>query len=133
MSLVPRRRMGRGFGMGGIPGSGQWLEGYILLLLLRGPSHGYDLTRAMGDFNVEFIGIGQMGTLYRILRQMEDKGWLISEWNTVGNGAPRRIYKITDDGRKHLNVYVDHLKNMKNRIKDFVEAYEKSPSKKDIR
>lgn len=124
MRLVSRRRMGRGFGMGGILGSGQWLEGYILLLLLKGPSHGYDLTRAMGSFDVEFMGIGQMGTLYRILRQMEDKGWVISEWNTVGSGAPRRIYKITDEGREYLNTYVKHLKSMKNRIKNFIEAYE---------
>ncbi len=130
MIPVSRRRMGRGFGMGGVLGSGQWLEGYILLLLLKSPSYGYDLTRAMGDFNVEFVGIGQMGTLYRILRQMEDKGWVASEWSTVGSGAPRRIYKITDDGRKYLDIYVEHLKSMENRIEDFIGAYEKNSSKK---
>ncbi len=121
-----RRRRGQGLGMGRNMGSGKWLEGYILLLLSRGPSHGYDLTHSMLEFNVEFSGIGQMGTLYRLLRQMEESGLVVSSWNTEGKGAPRRIYRITRLGEEHLRNYVKQLKNMRERIDEFISCYEES-------
>ncbi len=120
-----RRRRGQGLGRGRNIGSGRWLEGYILLLLMKNPSHGYDLTHSMMDFNVEFSGIGQMGTLYRILRQMEENGLVTSKWYTEGKGAARRIYQITSLGKDYLKDYIDQLKSMKEQIDEFISFYEK--------
>lgn len=103
----------------------QWIEGYVLLLLSKGPAHGYDLTKSLGEFDVEFSGIGQMGTLYRLLRQMEAKGIVISKWNTTGVGAPRRVYSITSEGEIYLRQYVEHLKDVRRRINKFIETYSK--------
>jgi PadR family transcriptional regulator PadR len=123
-----RKRMGQGFGIGRNMGSGRWLEGYVLLLLSKNPSHGYDLTHSMMEFDVEFSGIGQMGTLYRILRQMEEEGLVISNWHTRGKGAARRVYKLTPLGEEHLKNYVEQLKDLKKRINDFIDFYEKGTS-----
>ncbi len=121
--------MGRGCERGRGFKSSQWIEGYVLLLLSKAPAHGYDLTRSLGEFDVEFSGIGQMGTLYRILRQMEAKGIVVSEWNTTGVGAPRRVYKITAEGENYLHLYVKHLKDTKARIDKFIEKYSKIVNK----
>ncbi len=117
-----RRRQG----MGRALGSGKWLEGYVLLLLSKNPSHGYDLTHSMQDFDVNFSGIGQMGTLYRLLRQMEDEGLVVSTWHTQSKGAARRVYKITALGEDYLQNYVKQLKELKKRIDEFIDFYDKS-------
>ena len=120
---MPRRRFGRGFGSGRAMGSGRWLEGYILLILSKEPTHGYDITRSMEEYDIEFAGIGQMGTLYRILRQMEEEGLVSSTWNTAGRGAPRRVYSITPLGEEYLESYVNQLKELKERIENFIDSY----------
>ncbi len=125
MRCVSRHGMRRGCEKGRNLKSGQWLEGYVLLLLSREPAHGYDLTKSLGEFDVEFNGIGQMGTLYRILRQMEAKKIVVSEWDTTGVGAPRRVYKITAEGKNYLHLYVRDLKDTRARINKFIEMYSK--------
>ncbi len=119
---VPRR-MGHGFRSGRSLGYGRWLEGYILLILSKGPSYGYDITRSMEEYEIEFAGIGQMGTLYRILRQMEESGLVSSMWDTAGRGAPRRVYSITALGEEYLESYVNELEKLKGRIEDFILSY----------
>lgn len=122
---VPRRRMGRRFASGHTFGYGRWLEGYILLILSQGSSHGYDITHSMERYDIEFTGIGQMGTLYRILRQMEESGLVSSEWDTTGRRAPRRVYSITALGEKYLKSYIDELESLKERIEDFISSYKR--------
>ena len=57
------------------------------------------------------------GTLYPILHRMEDKGYLLSERETV-KGRTRRMYSITGSG-------MDLLKEAKTKVKElFGELFE---------
>jgi DNA-binding PadR family transcriptional regulator len=50
------------------------------------------------------------GTLQQILTRMLGAGWLESEWEILpaaGAGRPpRRLYRLTPDGRKQLKAYL---------------------------
>jgi DNA-binding PadR family transcriptional regulator len=66
----------------------------VTLALLATPRYGYDLVRLLGKagFDVE------EGTLYPILRRLEQQGTLSSEWDTSG-ARPRRYYTLSEAGR----------------------------------
>ena len=78
----------------------------VTLTLLETPRYGYDLVRllAQAGFDVE------EGTLYPILRRMEQQGTLVSSWNTEG-ARPRKYYRLSEAGESHK--------------KDLVAAWEK--------
>src|SRR5262245_64440880 len=63
------------------------------LLALREPGYGYGLLKTL-----ETAGIASDGnTVYPLLRRLEEKGLLASEWNTE-ESRPRKFYRTTDAG-----------------------------------
>ena len=48
----------------------------------------------------------EQGTLYPLLRRLEEQGLLQSEWNVEGS-HPRRYYVISPMGRELLQVLID--------------------------
>ncbi|MFH0815979.1 MAG: PadR family transcriptional regulator [Methanobacteriota archaeon] len=80
-------------------------SGVLSLLILNilkaegKPTYGYDLIksiRALTNGKLAF----QEGTIYPILRMMEEKGLLSSEWQKSVDGPPRKYYKLTALGRE---------------------------------
>jgi PadR family transcriptional regulator PadR len=74
----------------------------ILRLLADEPMYGYQMvrelqTRSEGYFEVE------QGTLYPALHRLEADGLVRSEWETAGDGPPRKYYYLTDAGRAALH------------------------------
>jgi PadR family transcriptional regulator, regulatory protein PadR len=68
----------------------------VLLVLLDSPreeTYGFELTRAAGL---------PSGTVYPILRRLEDTGWIVSRWEILDEHRPgrrrRRYYRLTDEG-----------------------------------
>ena len=63
------------------------------LLALREPGYGYGLLRTL-----ESAGIPSDGnTVYPLLRRLEERGLLESEWNIDGS-RPRKFYRTTKAG-----------------------------------
>ncbi|HTJ91056.1 MAG TPA: PadR family transcriptional regulator [Acidocella sp.] len=77
---------------------------FILRTLHDGPAHGYDIARA-----VERITSGccspSEGALYPALREFEEGGYVTSRQDTV-SGRQRRVYTLTDKGRRAFQVGV---------------------------
>jgi PadR family transcriptional regulator, regulatory protein PadR len=48
----------------------------------------------------------KLGTLYPVLRALEDNGLLLSEVDPSVTGPPRRYYRITHDGRSTLGRWL---------------------------
>lgn len=100
-----RRRMGgpglcRGPGGGG-PGGGRYrrsiLETSILALLAQSTAHGYDLIEQIQGLAGDLICI-DAGTVYRLLRAMEEQGCVTSSWEMPQAGPSRRVYTVTPKG-----------------------------------
>ena len=58
------------------------------------PKYGYSLIEDLSKRGLEI----EQGTLYPLLRRLEEQGLLESEWNVAGS-RPRRYYIISPDGR----------------------------------
>lgn len=71
----------------------------VLSLIAEKPCHGYDIetqieTRGMR----EWTEIG-FSSIYAILKKLASKGWIeAEEERSVGQGAPRKVYRITAVG-----------------------------------
>ena len=68
-----------------------------VLSRLKKPEYGYSLRQALADRGMPI----EEGTLYPLLRRLEDQGLLASEWR-IEDGPPRRYYVLSADGRALL-------------------------------
>lgn len=65
-----------------------------VLSRLRKPEYGYSLRQALAEGGMAI----EEGTLYPLLRRLEDQGLLTSEWR-IEDGPPRRYYVLSADGK----------------------------------
>lgn len=61
--------------------------------------YGYDLMRILGEQGLQV----EQGTLYPLLRRLEEEGLLESEWRIEG-ARPRRYYRISKRGKEVLEL-----------------------------
>ena len=97
------------------------LEPALLLLLHYGPAHGYTLLEQLGEF-----GLGDLNSsaVYRMLRDMEEKGWVTSTWDEEqAQGPPRRVYRVTAGGDEVLGWYMQDLQEARATIDHLLGAY----------
>jgi DNA-binding PadR family transcriptional regulator len=69
-----------------------------VLSQLRHEKYGYALKQEM---SADGLDINE-GTLYPLLRRLEDQGLLNSEWRVIDETRPRRYYKISELGQQAL-------------------------------
>jgi predicted Fe-Mo cluster-binding NifX family protein/DNA-binding HxlR family transcriptional regulator len=101
---------------------GRYLDPALLLLLEQSPAHGYTLLDRLPEFGLGFLA---PTVVYRTLRQMEDRGWVISSWDEKQTqGPPRRVYSITPEGREVLRCCIDQLQNSKQIIEYFLALHD---------
>ena len=108
-----RRRRGRR--------AARMLEPALLLLLHYGPAHGYTLLDQLGEF-----GLGDLNSsaVYRMLRDMEEKGWVTSTWDEEqAQGPPRRVYRLTALGDEVLTLWTQDLVESRKKINYLLGAY----------
>jgi len=110
-----QRRRGRGRRTTGMR------ESALLLLLHREPAHGYTLLEQLEEFGLGGIA---PSVIYRVLRDMEARGWVTSTWDDEQTqGPPRRVYHITALGDEVLATRVQELDETRNMLDRLVGAY----------
>ena len=90
----------------------------MALNLLETPRYGYDLVRLLSRAGFEV----EEGTLYPILRRLEQAGVLSSSWSTEG-ARPRKYYTLSGDGRRYRQELVEAWE----RVRDATDAALGSP------
>jgi len=60
---------------------------------------GYELTKIFED-SLNYFWHAQSSQIYRELNRMEEKGWVISQSVIQDKRPNKRVYSITEDGRK---------------------------------
>jgi DNA-binding PadR family transcriptional regulator len=80
---------------------------YVLLALSDGERHGYAIIK-----EIEALTDGALtilpGTLYRIMRQLVDDGWIV-ETGADTKDERRRYYRLTPRGRKAAQTEVARM------------------------
>ncbi|MGQ9538758.1 MAG: PadR family transcriptional regulator [Candidatus Bathycorpusculaceae bacterium] len=81
------------------------LDLIVLQFLSSQPMHGYQIiTKIRKNFGVYF----GPSTIYPLLNALEKSGYVKSEWD-MKNERPRKVYKLTSEGRNLLNFTEDSL------------------------
>src|SRR6185503_5467294 len=75
------------------------LELAILASLWSGRLYGLEIVRRLGDGSSLLV---PEGTVYPLLSRLKQDGWVDSEWVTSEVGHPRKYYRLTAGGRRHL-------------------------------
>jgi DNA-binding PadR family transcriptional regulator len=87
---------------------------YIILNLLKDkPSHGYEIMRAMEETFHGFYA-PSAGSVYPTLQLLEDLGY-VSAFERDG----KKVYTITDEGRKFLTERHETIDKIKEQMKDW--------------
>src|SRR5882672_4840462 len=68
-----------------------------VLSQLRTAQYGYSLRQALAQQGMPI----EEGTLYPLLRRLEEQGLLASDWR-IEDGPPRRYYKLNSKGTRLL-------------------------------
>ena len=106
----------------------KWLTPVVLVLLKEESSYGYELmARIEEEFSFEQIN---PGSVYRILRQMENEGLCSSVWDVrdeEGEGPRRRMYAITDAGEAYLEAWSAACEKYHRIMDQFAQLYKRRP------
>lgn len=90
-------------------GRGALAEPAVVAVLLGSAGHGYDLRRAIADMTEEQVEVDQ-GGLYRVLRRLEDEGYVVSSWTEGDSGPQRREYEPTPQVADLARDWIAHLR-----------------------
>jgi DNA-binding PadR family transcriptional regulator len=101
-----------------------FLQPCLLLMLHRGDDHGYNLLNGLAEFGLN-PEAHDPSMIYRALRDMEELGWVISYEGVESLGPQRRVYRLTEEGERHLSIWIDDLRRARREIQLLLEAYER--------
>ena len=76
------------------------------------PMYGYQIAKLLEE-NGPDLPLMKQGTLYPVLRSLEENGLLNSMVEPSVSGPPRRYYTITADGREALKEWLEVWKQTK--------------------
>lgn len=105
--------------------SGDMLTAHLLAMLNGWSAYGYELAQRLEEAG---LGNYNKGSIYRILRQMEDSGLVSSTWDTSKDGPARRIYDLTDTGSLFLKNWMIMADMHRNFIASMLEMNPLMPS-----
>jgi DNA-binding PadR family transcriptional regulator len=101
---------------------GSWLQLIILRVLYEKPLHGYKLLEEVNHLLAGRRKI-KSGSLYTILRRMEQSGLLDSNWEKKSDGLDRRVYNLTEKGVEVLREGKSMIENQRRVLEDMAEFY----------
>lgn len=94
-------------------------RGVLILAVLRAlktPHYGYSLRRQLAEIGLDI----DEGTLYPLLRRLEDQGLLHSQWQTE-DGRKRRFYQVSEGGESALAIMSDEWDKLNRAIEQLGE------------
>lgn len=100
--------------------SRELLTAWLLLLLGRQATHGYELRRTLEARGL----LADPAGMYRVLRKLEDEGRAASFWGQSVAGPPRRLYKLTAKGLRDLNELAGAIRLTRDFHAEFLQAHE---------
>jgi DNA-binding PadR family transcriptional regulator len=100
-----------------------WIQFLILRILYEKPTHGYQLLEEIEEKSCGCHKL-ETGSIYTLLRRMEERGLLESKWKKVKGGLDRRVYTVTKDGVDALRGGLGSIVKRKRLFEDLTKFYE---------
>ena len=88
---------------------------FILLSLSPKPKHGYAIMKDVRELSESRVVLST-GTLYGALKRLLDQGWIIrlDDADPKGNSRDRKVYKLSQHGRRVLEDEIARLNKLLN-------------------
>ena len=90
----------------------------ILLVLLREPTHGYQVVKTLEAHGLLSRSATQV---YRKLRDMEKEGLLECSWEVEEGRRPRKVYRLSARGKDFLGSCCRETLDYLERARAFIE------------
>jgi PadR family transcriptional regulator PadR len=104
----------------------RYIQPSILMALRQKASYGYELIQGISEYG--FVeGQAPPGMIYRHLRDLEEDGLVVSQWETEGAGPAKRVYQLTAEGGEVLAYWIRYMKQQAEKLLRFIERYENKP------
>ena len=87
----------------------------VLSILTESENYGYELIQQLKNRSDAKLNIAE-GTLYPMLKKMEERKWVASKWKAADSGKQRKYYSITKKGKEQLNEQVSQWNFFNNLI-----------------
>ena len=81
----------------------------VLAVLAQGDGHGYDVVQRLADLPSFEAQPPDYAGIYRLLADMERKGYLKSRWEDPRAGPSRKVFHLTPSGRACLRQWTQTL------------------------
>ncbi|MDR4534685.1 PadR family transcriptional regulator [Glutamicibacter sp. PS] len=81
----------------------------VLKSIQQGHTHGYAILQELEAMEISGI---KSGTLYPLLRTLEEDGLVAATWETSDRGPARKIFELTADGKRNfenMRTWIDTL------------------------
>ena len=90
-------------------------EYVVLGVLMPGPRHGYEIMQFLGSA-LDATWRVSTSQLYVLLKRLEEEGCLESSSESQGTRPPKRVFKLTSQGRK---AFLEWLSEPVEHVRDF--------------
>ncbi|MGD8398433.1 MAG: helix-turn-helix transcriptional regulator [Anaerolineae bacterium] len=100
----------------------RFLEACLLLLVHCSEVHGYELVDDLNPFGFEQNPV-DTSTIYRVLRDLEERRLVSSRWDTSHAGPARRLYSLTEKGDRYLAWWAEDLRETDRVLHYFLDTY----------
>jgi transcriptional regulator len=101
------------------------LQGTLDLLILKTLAleamHGWGISQRIQQMSEGVLTINQ-GSLYPALYRLEQKGWIVAEWDSSDNNRKAKYYELTKAGRKQLTEETENWERLAAAITQVLEA-----------
>ncbi len=101
----------------------------LLAILAKGPLHGYELARQIGEIPNFLDAAPDVSGVYRMLKMLEARGMVVSDWGVSRGHRAKRLFTITDNGRHCLELWhrtlQDYRKGLDSLLKTTAQALER--------
>jgi PadR family transcriptional regulator PadR len=86
----------------------------------RDKMYGYEIMQSL-QLRTKGMWAPKAGTIYPILRRLEKRGFVKSEWAATKTGGPsRRYYKMTPEGKKVAETLFSEWRNLMVGFREFL-------------
>lgn len=98
----------------------------VLAMLTEEPIHGYELAKKIAAIPHFLDDAPDISGIYRILKSLEARSMVSSHWDISQGGRPKRLFSITDDGRRCLERWNITLKQYHESIGSLLKTTQKA-------
>jgi DNA-binding PadR family transcriptional regulator len=105
------------------------LQPAVMMILTKGPLHGYCVVEAAARTPILAGSRPDRTGVYRVLRSLERRGFVVSSWDLSPSGPARKSYRLTREGRQCLARWVETLEQYHRAIGNLLSAARKASAR----